>query len=1351
MLSMAIRNDYRENMRDWQIWICAVCLTLWPCLLPAQVSAREDLIVKALEMRRTVYDLVLDNDGFLWLGTNEGVFRFDGYDIDLAGGEALPHLNVPAAQVSKMKEDVNGNIWIGIQADVIVLKANREQALHLPSPLNSDLINRDITAMTEVDDEFWVVDLSQDIVCFEPVTDTTQELRIRRRISLDGNALRYLVKLEDGNVLVGTVNSNYFIVTPSGEVLEHNIAPVEYPLFFMDSISQHTYAIAETDVFEVDPYLNTFTPAISLAKYMDRRSPSWFVSARYADETGIWIGNRRGNLMWYSPSEGRCTDFTPILANRIYAGRYFSSNAAIPDNNNGLCIGTNQGLIHVSIPAKQHFQILPIPAATNSSNNFSVRGLFRARDGSLFMGSYSGLFRYLKDGSIREYKVWNAEARRHVNPLAYDFLDNDNGIWIASEGNGLLYYDFQVDSLKNIYPGPGHIVSEENKNCIWQFRIMKDHQDVIWIGTSNGLYTLNDSGTMVGFRNDQDLPPPVKVFDIREDDTGTLWVGTATGLYSISNDRKHIRKHGLGNSVSVVSSIEVMQDGNIMLGLRGAGLCIYDPSRGVVATYTTDQGLSNDVVCAIQSVVKDVYWVATNRGLSRFDLSKQQFRNYYLEDGLPDNEFNHGSWMTDRDGSLYFGGVGGVVRVNPGLGESDEPSPMLRVSKIAYHDGKRGTTRYMNIINDRHPEIRLGSRDKYFTVYYSTNQCVFNPGQTFAYMLEGLHNDWQNNGSKNFIQFTGLGPGTYTLKIRLLEESLNKEESMLSIPIQIARPLYAQWWAYVLYLLAIAGISSLILREYFKRQHIQRRLQLESEHRQKLEEINKSKSTFFTNITHEFKTPLTLIQGPAEEIGRMSDDAHISRYANLIAKNARSMLSMVNQLLALGKLEANLEEPHFYRRDLVRQVKAWMGNFDALAKQKQIELKFHAEEQAIYMDYDPVKVETMVNNLLSNAIKFTPEHGHVTCTLGLHKASAEQDQVSIAVQDDGPGIDAAEQEYIFERFYQGKSSQLGGTGIGLAFVREMVRVHHGTIQLHSEPGHGTRFTILLPVFQDKVDEKQSAAALGLDTADTVPGVTVFTSSPQEEAPVLLIAEDNVDVAQLIRDAFATDFKVIITSNGRDAHRRALEVIPDLVITDVMMPVMDGLSLTHQLKTDIHTSHIPVIMLTAKDSIASRIEGRSHGADVYLNKPFSVSELKLTVRNLLYLRQQVLKSVSRQITEDAGAILFANAQDASFYQSFLHVLEENISEPGLSIHDFVRELGISRTQLHRKLKGITGHSANQIIRNMRLQKGLALLKHSGKTVAEVAYEVGFSSPSYFTERFGEYYGYPPSEVLSQPQE
>jgi signal transduction histidine kinase/DNA-binding response OmpR family regulator len=703
---------------------------------------------------------------------------------------------------------------------------------------------------------------------------------------------------------------------------------------------------------------------------------------------------------------------------------------------------------------------------------------------------------------------------------------------------------------------------------------------------------------------------------------------------------------------------------------------------------------------------------------------------------------------------MYFGGVSGVVVFEPDFSLVKSNSNSLRISKISWHDGNAGETKHRILSANIRPAIRLSPKDKYFTVFYSSRD--MQPGAVLntEYRLVGLHSDWQLNGTQNYVQLSNLNPGDYELQIRSVTDASTLDTPILSIPVFVATPPGKTWWAYTLYILIAVGLGFILFREYFNRIHIRKKLKLEREHSEKLEEINRSKATFFTNITHEFKTPLTLIKGPAEEIESGASDPKIRKFAQLISRNANAILDLVTQLLELSKLEANIERGQFHRIELVGPFTAWVKRFESMARQKQIRLSTETDQATLYMDCDPVKLETICNNLLSNAIKFTPAGGEVKANLKLLLTEHSKPEVQIRISDTGPGIDEEEQLKIFDRYYQGKNSLLGGTGIGLSFVKELVRLHNGEVELSSEPGKGSVFTVRIPVHHEKAsavkDSTNQVILHGLPHQDITSEISenwepVHGSIDQEA--YILVAEDHADIANLVKETLSPHYQVKIAEDGRKAHELAIENIPDLVITDVMMPVMDGFRLTRLMKNDVHTNHIPIIMLTAKDGLDARLEGRIHGADLYLNKPFSPKELLLSVNNLLRLRSNLMQHASKDVKQDFRTLNLATDLDKAFYSRFISELENRMSATSLSVSEMVEVMNMSRTQLHRKLKAITGQSYSEIVRSIRLQKALSLLRHSGMNVTEVAYEVGYSAPSYFSESFKEYFGYSPSEAMS----
>ncbi len=1348
LLKLRLNVRYPVQGHLLRISICFILVV--SCIsVPAQEQVGRGVIVRELGPKKPVKALEIDRDGFIWVGTSSGLYRFDGFEFELMQGDSMALYPSAGAGINALLEDRAGHLWISTQHNLFILTPDRTERLYVKALVPDPTALQRIVNIQEIGNEVWLFNETKKILCL--TQDAKGALQYSRTIELPSSVAAAALELADGQYMIEpTIRNHYYILSPDGTVMEKTTPALETFNFYLHPVSKRIFTLSSPVLYVFDPDQKIFREEISFLPSFLKPIPSWMTASRRSPGS-LWVGGRLGHLLWYSPVTGTYLELTELLNARLFEGRFFSATVGVEDEYGGFWLGTTLGLVYIKLPELQYFNHLRKPQTLLSRQSFSTRGMVRGRDGSLFVGSYAGFFRYVDEHPEKEYKIWNDIIGKNVDPVVYDLLPDGDEILIASEGNGLLRYRYDTDSIYRVnpssyyhHPGDPEITAQQ-----WVFRLFRDHSGTRWAGVNAGLFLitpdgkaerppgLSDSGRKIG-----------RVYDIMEDTTSVLWLATATGLYSISPERNQVRFHAL----PLVADTDIQcllngDNGSIWIGTRGHGLLHYHPATGAVSSYMTDDGLADNIVCAIQPGGNRTLWVSTNQGLTLFDFTLKTFNSFYIEDGLPDNEFNHGSSMRDDDGRLYFGGVNGVVTFYPDKDNFNRNFSKLRITKIVTHDGRHGTTVRKLYNSHLRPELRLHYKDKYFTVYFASNDPTPYKRERYVYRLSGLDNTWQLAGMNNSIQFTGLQPGRYFLQIKATDR--HDHDAMLEVPVFIARPIFRQWWAYILYVLAFAGIGILIIREYFKRLHIHRQLQLELDHKAKLQEINRSKSTFFTNITHEFKTPLTLIQGPADEISRSSKDPQVVRQAGLISKSAKSILALVNQLLELGKLEANLEEPQFHRLDVVYHVQMWMEKFVSLARQKEIRLGFETEQTAFYIDFDPVKFETVINNLLSNAIKFAPEKGVVKCRI----STSPPNMIEITVEDNGPGIPMAEQALIFERFYQGKNSRLGGTGIGLAFVREMVRLHGGTVSVASAPGQGTAFTIQMPTYQS---DSMVAVRTTVDVPEKIGAITSFSNASVDhqvkdasEKAVILIAEDHMDVAQFIMDILQKEYTVWHAQNGRDAHRLAIDHIPDLIITDVMMPVMDGYSFTHLIKQEIHTSHIPVIMLTAKDGEASRIEGRSAGAEVYLQKPFSMQELQLTIRNLLQLKANMAEKASKQLEKNADEVEFSTHADASFYQNFLAVLDQNLSESSLAVEDFTTALATSRTQLHRKLKAITGLSVNQIVRNVRLQKGLALIRAGNRTIGEVAYQVGFSNPAYFTERFKEYYGYPPSEANQNP--
>jgi len=632
-------------------------------------------------------------------------------------------------------------------------------------------------------------------------------------------------------------------------------------------------------------------------------------------------------------------------------------------------------------------------------------------------------------------------------------------------------------------------------------------------------------------------------------------------------------------------------------------------------------------------------------------------------------------------------------------------------------------------------------------------------------MLEDYDEDWIYVGNKRTANYTNMNPGEYTFRVKASNNDGYWNEEGASITLVIYPPFWKTWWAYFLYLLFLGSILSFVTRFYLKRRRLVYKLELEHIHTEKLEELDKLKSRFFANISHEFRTPLTLILGPIEKLRSYIKDNEPAKDLDMMKQNAHRLQRLINQLLNLSQIESGKMKLRASEENIVALIYGYVQSFESLAKQKQIDFIFDSSLENYQLMVDRQKVEIIMNNLLSNAFKFTEKGGKIKVSI-----LSKDEGIQINVSDTGIGIKDEDLKQIFNRFYQadsGHSRDYEGTGIGLALTRELVELHHGTINIESKVDSGTTVFIFLPAGTEHLNKEDLVSSsspehkedVELLVDDYVNGnkalsdnvTEVTTEQTEKSLPIILIVEDNSDMRAYIKDYLEQSYHIIEAVNGEDGFNKATEYIPDLIITDLMMPVMDGNELTGKLKSDQGTSHIPVIMLTAKASIENKLEGLETGADDFLTKPFDVQELLIRIKNLINQRQKLRILLRKQI-EDADQIRNIRVYpvhgmskfDEQFLEKAVNVIEGQIANPDFSVELFAGEMAMSRKHLHRKLTSLIDHPPNNFIRNIRLMKAAELIKEGELNVTQVTYEVGISSLSYFAKAFKEKYGVSPSE-------
>ena len=864
----------------------------------------------------------------------------------------------------------------------------------------------------------------------------------------------------------------------------------------------------------------------------------------------------------------------------------------------------------------------------------------------------------------------------------------------------------------------------------------------------------------------------------------TLWAGTETGLWrlELNGDSFQAMEHfNTDNSPGFRSNkiISIHEAaGFLWLGSDGGLIRLSLENMAEARTFTTAEGLPhNKVYFAIPD--GNYLWCGTDWGLSRITLNTAlktnelpEVRNFHVDDGLPHEEFNSLSFFkSPANGKIYLGGLNGItVFSQKDLDLPLPANPPLVFVELEKYDNKHDTTLVLDLTG--FSAAGASKEDPGFLQFLHFEQnftfrfallSYANPNRnSYQYLMEGLEKKWNAISNENFARYTSLPPGKYTFRVRAADHNGNWTRQEIALPIIVKRAWYAAPWAWGVYLL----VTSTFIWFFYKQRLQQVRLSAKAQH---LEELDDFKNRFFTNITHEFRTPLTVILGMTE---RWMDDgarwtvAEAKQKAGLIKRNAESLLRLINQILDLAKLKDKSLQLNQIQGDILPYIRYITESLHSTANTRNLLLQMESTEAQIIMDYDPERFLSIVHNLLSNAMKFTPSGGKIELRTRIAGDRRTNPFLMLEVEDNGIGIPAAALPKIFDQFYQVQSNEgadtrlqvhlpnTGGTGIGLSLTRELVKVMGGDISVESRTGQGAVFRIRLPIFNKAPFSDPlsggNAAGLHVSTKGGILKSSLFQPGLQD---TILLIEDSPDVVEYLTACLGESYRLKFAYNGRAGIETALETIPDLIISDVMMPEKDGFEVCNTLKNDERSSHIPIILLTAKANIESRIAGLQRGADAYLAKPFHQEELLATVANLLETRrklQERYRQSATSIPKDDIQNLKPEIEDA-FLQKLHAVVEPRLGSSDLSVDEVGKKLGMSRSVLYAKLSALTGLSFNIYLRSLRLRKAQELLLHSSKNVSEIAYEVGFNDPRYFIRVFSEEFGKPPGEWRASKQQ
>lgn len=1304
-----------------------------------------------------VYDLLEDKEGFLWFATKDGLNRYDGYNFKVFTHDPYNETSISGNTCTALFQDSKGRIWIGTEKDGLNLFDPETQRFYhaaISDKDQADAGNYGILFIKEdLDGNIWLMSDKPgkifriaSLASFPEKADFSNLVKTASSTPARKNAVRFTF---DQHAIGFTVSEDFYQFSNR----HPTAAQVSYSTSFykvLEDKKRRFWAVGQDSI---------------VCWKQDRLKVIRFpkggqsVANQFPDGT-IAVCNQAYTWL-FKPDELLRLD--SLTAKNAYMGMppgMNSVNHIFRDRSGNIWASTKgYGLLKFNPRVKQ-FQ--------SYVSALSPAALFQDYKGNVYMhANYFPAYRIYKldkmSNTIQSLPPGIGDGHIDHDAIIQDRQRNFwMSIFIKTEKPGRFLVKLTEDwKIINRYPLP--VLDDKN----FSMKIHQDEKGIIWIGGSNGTLfrfdPLTEKYTTYSYRSLMPVSGSMVENFCLYQDGKTLWIGTQKGLikaenfqtkptFSIYKNSKIDRQSLRNDFVSGAINDPLLPQRFLWVSTKGGGLERLDKQTGKFEHFTEARGLPNKVVYGVLAGDDGNLWMSTNRGLSSLNPKTLIFTNFNKSDGLQDDEFNTNSYLKAANGEMLFGGVKGVNIFRPSAITKNARQPLtkligLKINNTEIEAGDHtgllsraiGCLTSLDLSHDQN-QIALE-----FAVMDFTNPVK----NRFRYQLEGIDGDWVEAGTSHFANYAQLPHGNYTFKVI---GTTNGEvwSKPVELKIRIHPPFYKTWWAYLIYVIALVYLWYSWNQIQLNRVRLQEQILYKDKEAARLAELDTIKTNFFANISHEFRTPLTLLTGPLAMFQKKYPTEDL---IPTMQRNLFRLQTLINQLLDLSKLEAGKMEPKIQYADLAGFLNYLFASFESLAQSKQIILEksqSHSTQMA-YFDHD--KVEKIVTNLLSNAFKFTPENGRITVRVVYPDPLISA--VRIMVADNGIGMDEARLPRIFDRFYQvdnSKHRDHEGTGIGLALVRELVNALHGSIDVKSAPGKGSTFTVILPCDLATWGDYLSNEELDSEPISDLKNVlrpekqTTKVVSENAELPVLLIVEDNQDLRKFVRSIFEGVYHIEEAQDGQQGLEMALSQIPDIVICDLMMPRMDGFEFCKALKTDMRTDHIPVIMLTAKATLADRLEGLELGADDYIAKPFDTDELMVRVRNLLNQRQLLRQKYS--INTETTSTPAITGQAVSAHEQFLQkanaILDEYLSESSFNVEQFAAKMGITTVQLRRKLKATTDQTGIEYIRNYRLEKAAVLLKNKAGTVSEIAYLVGFESLSYFSKVFQERFDKKPSE-------
>lgn len=1351
-------------------YISALLFLLMSTTLNAQLRFKHLGIAEGLS-QSSVYCLYQDSKGFIWIGTFDGLSRYDGYNFRHFKYDQTRPFSMSSNEPIALGEDSEGNLLVGTSLGMDLFDCKLERFHKIVSSDKRNDFNFRYAKLIKRDSKgnLWVA-TNKGLFRYD------EKQRVLHPVDLGKGpgrpSISAIAEDKDGILWLGSAKDVICYNPQSRRILPLPASLLQNPRY----LKSFVHSIAIDSVQNV--WIGTEKDGLLI---WDRKSD---VVENYNSETGplqissdmvrailfhngeAWIGTRNG---LYTINGSRSAVKNYVVDK--YDPYSISGNSVLcfmKDNAGSIWVGTFAGGLSIEHPGNENFSYINEQLGRQPGLSYKVVSSIKEdKDHNLWIATEGGGVNYYntKNNTFQYIRV-NPRAPHHINPemVKAIHLDEKQNLWIGTL-EGLFSYH-QPSGKMLSYPlkeTPKHLLDDV------VYGIAGDEENT-WIGTKGGLFQMYKNGAFTRYRNKKEDPQSIISNDINtlmQDSEGGVWIGTEVGLSCLPKGRRqfvnYLKEYDSVFNKNAILCIYEDDRRNIWIGTRGGGLKLLNKERNQFFTLDTAFGLSSNIVHGITQDKKGDLWVSFNQSIARITLGKAhgpftkeevQVVNYSVNNGLGSNEFLAAACRR-ASGEVMFGGNNGIVQFHPDkLVINKVKAPVVFTSfsvknKPVTIGGEHSPLEQSISYTDH---ITLTHDQAYFTLGFAALNYINSSTNQYAYMLEGLHGEtqWNYVGNQQTATYTNLDAGDYVFKVKAANNDGYWNEQYASLHITVLPPLWKTWYAYLFYLLVIGGILYIFWSHSIKTTRLKHEILLQQRSREKDQELAQRKLSFFTNISHEIKTPLTLILAPLEKL--VDEEKGNNKVLNqllLMQRNGERLMRLTDQLLDFRKFEAGHMQLQIAEQDIVQFIREVILSFDAYARQRNLKLTMQAAEPEMRVWFDHDKLEKVLFNLISNAVKFTPAGGRIKVSVKTN----EQRQVVISVEDNGAGIAPQHIGKIFNPFhhYNDTGLPISGTGIGLAFTKGLVSLHRGTIEVKSRqstidtPGE-TCFTVSFPMHAEQYVQSEISGNAPERPEPYIAEIPLEEPEGENNGQVMLIVEDNAEMLSFIASHFRQHYTVHEAIDGREGWKIATEVLPDIIISDVMMPGLSGTDLCRKLKKDERTSHIPVILLTARTPLVFQMEGFETGADDYVTKPFNLGLLQLRVNNLLASRALLRERYSKDIMLQPRNIAITSA-DEIFLEKVMAFIDANILEPTLNVEQLAKEVNMTRITLYRKIKALTNQTTIEFIRSVRLKRAAQLLTRNEFTVTEVAYMVGFSDVDYFRKWFKTEFGSTPRDYAA----